>query len=446
MILRFSFNAKLATLLIFGEIAPSPLLAYNNAQQLPLGSWKGVPATNVTAFPTATERLERAAQAGRAAGVFHCVIRDGQVIHQAAAGVANPETGAPFTPDTIVRIYSMTKPITSVGALVLLDQGEFRLDDPVAKFIPAFTNATVLEKSGDTIRRVPPKRPITVRDVFTHTTGYSYGDEMEVREFYQREGLRYRGPHELFPPEMSIAQAAEAMARIPALHHPGERFTYGFNTDLLGRLIEIWSGQPLDVFLREAVFEPLQMSDTAFSVPANKRDRFASCFGTRDGKRAVVDPAATSPFNAGFSFLSGGGGLVSTARDYARFGQMLVDGGVAGGRRLLRAETLGLMFTNQLSGGGDKGFRFGLGLEIKAVTLGSGAEQRAATGYTWGGYASTDFRIIPSERTVQLVLRQEVPFDNSLARELNAAVDAAWLSAKRPRDQGGPPTDAAPKP
>ncbi|MFN0068576.1 MAG: serine hydrolase domain-containing protein [Limisphaerales bacterium] len=391
----------------------------------------GVHAAEAPAFPAVARRLGEAVRSGQAAGALHLVVRNGEVIHLAAAGTSNPDTGAPFSPDTLVRIYSMTKPITSVAAMILFERGRFQLDDPVARFIPAFTNSTVLEKSGETFRQVVPKRPITVRDVLTHATGYSYGDEKEVRAFYERAGLRYRGPHELFPPEMTIAHAAEALARIPALHHPGGRFTYGFNTDLLGRLIEVWAGQPLDVFLREAVFAPLKMSDTGFTVPAGKRDRFASCYGQRDGKRAVADPAATSPFNDGFAFLSGGGGLVSTARDYARFGQMLVDGGVFEGRRLLQEDTLRQMFTNQLSGG-DGGFRFGLGLEIKDVTLGSGAELRTTTEYTWGGYASTDFRVVPSERLIQIVLRQEVPFDNTLANEMAAAVYRAWPPLKPP--------------
>jgi len=171
-----------------------------------------------------------------------------------------------------------------------------------------------------------------------------------VREFYERVGLRYWGPQELFPPKMTIARAADALARIPALHHPGEKFTYGFNTDLLGRLIEIWVGESLARYLQRAVFEPLGMVDTGFSVPAEKRARFTSCSTLSEGKLAVVDPAGSSPFNGGFEFLSGGGGLVSTVRDYANFCQMLVDGGQFKGRRLLKPDTLRLMFEDQLHG------------------------------------------------------------------------------------------------
>ena len=323
-------------------------------------------------FARAKAELNHAVQDGRIAGGAHLVVRDGKTLYSEAAGFGDIQERTPFTADSILRIYSMTKPITSVAAMMLFEQGKFGLDDPVARFIPAFTNATVLETVDGKPRQVPPKRPITVRDVLRHTTGYSYGDEASVREFYEREGLRYWGPHELFPPKMTIARATEALARVPALHHPGEKFTYGFNTDLLGRLIEIWSGEPLDRYLQRAVFEPLEMTDTGFSVPREKRARFTSCHTLSEGKLAVVDPAASSPFNDGFEFLSGGGGLVSTVRDYANFSQMLVDGGQFKGRRLLQPETLRLMFTDQLDGV-DGANRFGLGFAINDVVLGSGA-------------------------------------------------------------------------
>jgi CubicO group peptidase (beta-lactamase class C family) len=330
--------------------------------------------------------------------------------------------------DSILRIYSMSKPIITVAAMTLYEQGRFNLDDPVARFIPAFSNATVIQKDGDTIQRVAPKRQVSIRDVLRHTTGYSYGDETAVREFYKHEGLRYWGPASMFPPRMTIEKAAEALARIPALHHPGERFTYGFSTDLLGRLIEVWSGQPLEEFLRRAMLEPLEMVDTSFSVPKEKRPRFTSCHTLRDGKFMVVDKSSASPFNEGFEFLSGGGGLVSTVRDYANFCQMLVDGGQFKGRRLLQEDSIKLMFTDQLNGAAG-GFRFGLGFAISEVKLGSGESQRKATQYSWGGYASTDFRLVPSERLFQIVARQQVPDSHDLADRLFAIVYSGATSA-----------------
>jgi CubicO group peptidase (beta-lactamase class C family)/outer membrane protein assembly factor BamB len=406
-------------------------------------------------FERAKAELRRAVQDGRVAGAAHLVVHDARMLYAEAAGFANIEERAPFTVDSILRIYSMSKPITSVAAMMLLEQGRFGLDDPVARFIPAFTNATVLVTVDGKARQVPPKRPITVRDVFRHTTGYSYGDEASVREFYERVGLRYWGPQELFPPKMTIARAADALARIPALHHPGEKFTYGFNTDLLGRLIEIWSGESLDRYLQRAVFEPLGMVDTGFSVPAEKRARFTSCSTLSEGKLAVVDPAGSSPFNGGFEFLSGGGGLVSTVRDYANFCQMLVDGGQFKGRRLLKPDTLRLMFEDQLHGV-DGTNRFGLGFGIDEVELGSGAGQHKAACYRWGGYASTQFAVVPEERLFQIFALQQVPYTETLAKKqfetiyaglpsTSTAGDSAnWPQFRGPNGQGVAPAARIP--
>jgi outer membrane protein assembly factor BamB len=375
-----------------------------------------VPDASGAVYARAKAELHRAVEDGRIAGGAHLVVQDGNTLHSEAAGFGDIDERTPFAVDSILRIYSMTKPITSVAAMMLFEQGRFGLDDPVAQFIPAFTNTTVLETFDGKPRQVPPRRPITVRDVLSHTTGYSYGGEASVREFYEREGLRYQGPQGMFPPRMTIARTAEALARIPALHHPGEQFTYGFNTDLLGRLIEVWSGEPIDRYLQRAVFLPLEMIDTGFLVPEDKRARFTSCHTLSEGKLTVLDPAASSAYKDGFEFLSGGGGLVSTVRDYANFCQMLVDGGEFKERRLLKPETLRLMFTDQL-GGVDGGRRFGLGFAIEDVTVGSGAEQRRVTCYGWGGYASTLFAVVPDERLFQIFALQQLPYTEELARQ-----------------------------
>lgn len=394
----------------------------------------GVPARADMA-PTALEQastgLRQALEQGKSAGAVHLAVQNGETLCSEAAGFGDIEEQTPFTADSILRLYSMSKPITSVAAMRLFEQGKFGLDDPVAQFIAAFTNATVLVTVDGTPRQGPPKRPITIRDVLRHTTGYSYGEEASVREFYQREGLRYWGPQELFPPKMTIAQAADALARVPALHHPGEKFTYGFNTDLLGRLIEVWSGEPLDRYLQHAVFMPLEMADTGFSVPKEKRARFTSCHTLSEGKLSVVDRAASSPFNEGFEFLSGGGGLVSTVRDYANFCQMLVDGGQFKERRVLKPETLRLMFTDQLHGV-DGTNRFGLGFAIEDVTLGSGAGQRKATCYRWGGYASTQFAVVPEERLFQIFVLQQLPYTEELAKRQFGIIFAGLPASAAP--------------
>jgi CubicO group peptidase (beta-lactamase class C family)/dienelactone hydrolase len=291
---------------------------------------------------------------------------------------------------------------------------------------------------------VKPKRPITVRDVFCHTTGYSYGSEPEVKKYYGKEGLTSWGPSGMYPAKMTIEKVAEALARIPALHHPGERFTYGYNTDLLGRLIEIWSGKPLDQYMREAIFEPLQMVDTGFSVPKEKRHRLAACHSTQEGKLVVIDPAAKSPFQKGFPFLSGGGGLLSTAGDYANFCQMIVNGGEFRGKRILKPATIALMFEDQLKGVGGP-LKFGLGFAINKVKVGNGSAAREAAEYAWGGYASTSFRIMPGEKLFQIILRQHIPpafaLNEQLIRQVYAGITLppaarkdAFIAPKVPDD------------
>ena len=183
---------------------------------------------------------------------------------------------------------------------------------------------------------------------------------------------------------------------------------------MIGRLIEVWSGKRLDEYLAEAVFEPLEMKDTSFSVPENKRGRFASCHTHKSGKLAVADSYKASEYNKGFEFLSGGGGLVSTIDDYSKFCLMLVNGGQLDGKRVLKSRTVELMFTDQLSEAeGD--FKFGLGFAVEDITLGTGDAKASATQVSWGGYASTAFRIVPEERMYQIVFRQHVPSANGLA-------------------------------
>lgn len=370
----------------------------------------------------AKAELHEAISSDSIAGGAHMVVRDGKVVYFEVAGASDIEDKTPLKADTIMRVYSMTKPITSVAAMTLHEQGKFKLDDPIAKYIPAFEKTKVLAKEGDSRKLVDAERQLTVRDLFRHTTGYSYGrGNPDVQDYYEKEGVLYRAPKAMMPPKMTIKQATDGLARVPALHQPGARFTYGFNTDVLGRLIEVWSGKPLDAYMQGAVFEPLEMVDTGFSVPKEKRGRFASCHAWEGDKQVIVDKASGSPFNEGFAFLSGGGGLVSTMQDYANFCQMMVDGGEYQGKRILKEETIKLMFSDQLNGvAGD--FKFGLGFAIADVTLGSGDQQRKATSYYWGGYANTAFRLVPDANLFQIFMRQTVPSTHRVANKLFAIV------------------------
>ena len=375
------------------------------------------------AIDNAKAALHQAVESGKIAGGAHLVVKNGKTVHFEAVGFRDIETKKPFGKDTILRIYSMTKPITSVAAMQLYEQGKFKLDDPISKYIPSFEKSSVFVKDGEPPKIVPANRPLSIRDVFRHTTGYGYdgGGNAELDAHYKRERMTYHDPLEMMPPKMTIAEAADALAKIPAMHHPGERFTYGFNTDLLGRLVEVWSGERLDAYLQKNIFAPLQMIDTAFVVPATKQDRFASCHTKNDGKIAIVDKANESPFIRGFQFISGGGGLVSTIQDYANFCQMMVDGGRFQGKRIITEETVDMMFTDQLNGVAGE-FQFGLGFAIKKTKLGSDEEHKTVTEYSWGGYASTDFRLIPEEGLFQIVVRQHVPSEHQLAGKLISTV------------------------
>jgi CubicO group peptidase (beta-lactamase class C family) len=313
----------------------------------------------------------------------------------------------------------MTKPITSVVAMMLHERGAFLLDDPISKYIPEFAAATVLLGPAGIHKPVKPKRPLTVRDCFRHTTGYSYGDDFRVTAFHIRENLTFRQPSGMYPPDLTIEQAASAMARIPAVHHPGEKFTYGHSTDLLGRLIEIWAGKSLDRVFDELIIKPLGMKDTAFQVPGRLKSRFASTYYQRDGELNIQDSYRTSDFNKGFKFLAGGSGLVSTIRDYAIFCNMLVNNGKHGRSQIIKADTLQQMFTDQLAGVAG-GFQFGLGFAIDNLRIGAGSSSRMVKSYAWSGYASTTFQVIPELKLVNIIVQQQVPTYDVLGNTLSA--------------------------
>ena len=392
------------------------LILSGEAAELPVGD----PAAARFAAGTledAAAQLQQEVTSKKIAGGMHLVLHAGKVVHFGLAGVADIEEGGRLEKDALMRIFSMSKPITSVAAMQLWEQGKFRLDDPVARFIPSFADIKVrITRNGKT-ELVSPLRPISVRDLLRHTSGFSYGRDYgdQVLQDHRRQGVLYGGMKNMFPPEMTIAQAADALARVPLLHHPGEQFTYGFNTDVLGRLIEVWSGERLNHYMQKAIFDPLEMRDTGFFVPGEKAARFASCHAVEEGKIVVVDRVSPhNPYIRGMKFLSGGGGLVSTMEDYARFCLMMMAGGELRGQRVLKRATVRTMFSDHLDPALDHA-RWGLGFEIKPIVLGSG---ETVTGYRWGGYANTNFVIIPERRLIQIFMRQNVPSTHRLSRQL----------------------------
>jgi CubicO group peptidase (beta-lactamase class C family) len=390
---------------------------------------------------------DRYVRTGMLPGVLTAVARRGQVATLACSGQRDAATGAPLTADTIFRIYSMTKPIVSVALMTLYEEGRFQLDDPVARFIPEFADLRVWDDGTPLAYRTTyPERPMEVRDLLTHTSGLTYGfmGRHPVDALYRRAGVEGRAV--LAPtegaPSSDLAEMIAKLADLPLQFSPGARWNYSVSTDVCGRLVEVLSGQPLDRFLAGRIFEPLRMVDTGFLVTSEQAERLAACYAlTAKDKLAPVDPVATSTYRSAPTFLSGGGGLVSTASDYVRFALMLLNGGELDGARVLGRRTVEYMTTNHLPTGGDlasmgqrvfsettyEGIGFGLGFSVmldpaRAAVIGSVGE------YAWGGAASTMFWVDPREELVGVLLTQLIPSSAyPLRREMKALTYQALI-------------------
>ena len=355
---------------------------------------------------------------GRLAGVEVMIHRKGRTAFHQCTGKRDLARGTPATPDTIYRIYSMTKAMTSVAIMTLYEEGRFQLDDPIARFLPEFAGQRVYAGGGyGAVQTEPANRDITFRDLLTHTSGLTYGFMMAnpVDATYRAQKLELPGT------DMTLAEFASKVAKVPLIAQPGAEWNYSVATDILGHLVAVISGKPFDQFLAERIITPLGMTDTAFSVPSDKVNRFAACY-TRgpDGRPLLQDDPETSRFLKSPKAPSGGGGLVSTARDYMKFCQMLLGRGMLGSTRLLGRKTVELMTMNHLNGDmaamgqprfGESNFHgigFGLGFSVtldpaKAQISGSPGE------FAWGGMASTAYWIDPVEDMAVILMTQLMP-------------------------------------
>ena len=379
-------------------------------------SHAGLPAGDPAGAGMSAARLERIGPAmqayvddGRVAGVMTMVARRGQVVHWAAAGVRDVATDDPLEPDDIFRIYSMTKPITSVATMMLVEEGKVALDDPVARFIPEFGDVMVLTDAGE---RLAPGRPITIEHLLTHTSGLTYGffGDSPVDRAYRES--------DFFTSADGLDDFARQAAALPLLASPGERWNYSISTDILGRVIEVASRQSLDAFFRARITGPLGMDDTAFVVPADKRDRFTGHYAVQDGALQLVDSPADGEYTRTPAWLSGGGGLTSTASDYIRFAQMLLQDGRLGDTRIVAPETVHMMRMNrlpealapiQLGGYLSPGYGFGLGFAV-VMDAESSPEPDNDGVFRWAGAANTFFWIDPAEELIGMVWTQLNPF------------------------------------
>lgn len=330
-------------------------------------------------------------------GAVALIARKGKIIYFENFGMQVKEKGISMSRDSIFRIYSMTKPVTSVAALILYDQGKLDIDDSVSKYLPEFRNMKVgIEEGGEVKYTEPVKRDITVKDLMMHTSGLSYGVFISspIRKMYLKAGINSW--------DQPLSEMTKKLGKIPLLFQPGTQWEYSRSTDVLGRVVEVASGMRLDRFMETYIFQPLGMKDTGFSLKQNNRGRLAEAVGIDllDVRRQPVK-------------LSGGGGLVSTAEDYYRFAQMLLNGGEFGGKRILKEETVTLMTQDHLGelsekGGAwylpGKGYGFGLGVAVRKER--NADIQGTIGGYWWEGIAGTGFWVDPEKQLVAIIMIQ----------------------------------------
>ena len=384
-----------------------------------------VDATAAGFDPARLSRIEdhlvsRYIEPGKIAGAQVAIWRGDVLAYRLDAGHADIERGRTFADDTIVRLYSMTKPVTGVALLQLYEQGHFQLDDPVRRWIPEWRDMTVRHGAGT----VPAEREPTVRHVMMHMAGIGYGPENGELNPLAISGGGASTGDDSGSGALTLETLGQRLGGWPLRFQPGTQWLYSFGMDVCARLVEVMSGQSYDEYLAEHVFGPLGMVDTAFSVPDDKVDRFAACYRRNSRKELkLLDDPETSPYRKHPSFLSGGGGLVGTIADYLRFARMLLDGGALDGTRLLSRKTVELMSTNHLPGNktmadyalpggyGEVGFEgqgFGLTVSVSQGPAATGVAGSVGE-FMWGGAAATTFWVDPAEDLTCVFMTQLLP-------------------------------------
>ena len=376
------------------------------------------PAAQATFAPDRLARIDRALQQyvdeNRIGGAVALVLQDGKPAYERAVGWSDKEAGRRMTPDTIFRIASQTKAITSVAVLSLMEEGKVGLNDPASRFIPGFEQTTVAERNGSDVSVGPAKRQITIRDLLTHTAGISYGTNESVAPLYEKKGLGPAAGFGWYTADKSepVCDTMERLATLPFVTQPGEAWVYGYNTDILGCIVERASGVPLDEFIRTRITGPLGMKDTQFFLPPAQRDRLAAVYASgSDGRitRAPDGPKGQGNYVDGpRRSFAGGAGLLSTARDYARFLEMIRNGGALDGVRILAPRTVALMTTNQVGSlHSQTGLGYGLGFETTDRVGANGLDSVGAFG--WGGAYGSLYRVDPNARLVITLMIQLLP-------------------------------------
>lgn len=387
-------------------------------QGLPLAPPEAVGLSG-TRLARLSSAMKRATDDGKVAGVVTLVARKGKIAHYEAFGYLDREKRTPMPKDAIFRIASMSKAITTVAVVMLMEEGAILLDDPVSKFIPAFKTTTVvapISGSGPQTGSVPARREITIRDLLTQTAGISYGSGSLEAQYKAANVYMWYFADKDEP----IAAAIDRLAALPFTSQPGERYVYGFATDILGVVVEKASGLSLDTFFRTRIFEPLKMVDSSFYLPPSKVSRFATVYSAGpNGLTRAPEPGrgqgdyVTGPRKA----YSGGAGVLSTASDYARFLQMLLNGGELDGVRLLGPKSVELMTSNHVGNLYQDGkFGFGFGFEI-VEHVGRSGRPGSVGEFGWGGAYFTKFWVDPAEKVVALFMTQLLPSGGSALQD-----------------------------
>jgi len=358
-------------------------------------------------------------------GAVTLIVKENQLIHYKGHGYADAATKKPMQADAIFRIMSQSKAITSLAILQLFEQGKLQLDQPIYQFIPEFKSPTVLNNfnmADSSYSTLPAKREITFRDLLTHTSGIDYSGigSDKMKAIYAKAGI----PSGLGESKDKLLEKMKVLGKLPLVHQPGEKFTYGLNTDLLGCLVEIISGQSLEAYMNEHIFEPMGMKDTYFNVPMDKISRLPAVY-TEDKNKQIIPWAPTfRGINPNYpwmpkSYFSGGAGLSATAFDYAIFLQMILNGGVYNGKQILSRRTAELMISPQLEPGLMGNDNFSLGFSItgeKSANL----NMRNKGSFSWGGYYGTTYWADPKEKLIVLIMTQHTPNSHS---DFNAKIE-----------------------
>jgi len=358
--------------------------------------------------------LQQYVDEGRISGAVALVVRDGQTMYERAVGWSDKEAGRRMATDTIFRIASQTKAITSTAVLSLVEEGKIGLNDPAARFIPSFARTSVAARGDGGIAVVPAKRAITVRDLLTHTAGISYGTDTQVASLYESKGLGPAAGLGWYTADKNepICDSMERLGTLPFVAQPGEAWVYGYNTDILGCMVERASGVPLDEYVRTRITGPLEMKDTHFFLRREDGGRLAAVYGSGPDGRIVRSPDGSKGqghyIDGPRRSFAGGAGLTSTARDYARFLEMIRNGGAIGNVRILAPRTVDLMTTNQVGTlHSTTGLGFGLGFETTDRYGAAGMESVGSFG--WGGAYGTFYRVDPKAKLVMVLMIQLMP-------------------------------------